>query len=188
MQMDNAARLWMIKTAHANLWRIPDFEIEDMIQEGFAVFYRIADTYPNITDMRHTMSLFKTAYINHIHCLAKTASRQRDMAATLAQQIETTASVELDSFDFVALVDNMPKEVGAVLRLLATEKGRAALRKPYAVKNGKRETLNERLCSLLNINPKTFLGSTARKRGTWFWDHDDGETVDIAAMVKHHFS
>ena len=90
---------------------------------------------------------------------------------------------EPSPYEIVSLLEH--DELCSVLRLMATEKGRAAMREPYAVTNGKRETLNDRLHRLLNRKQeKQFLGSTARKRGVWLWDHDDGVDVDLPSIIK----
>lgn len=148
--MDQGVRGWVYKTAREHFWRVADYyELEDLIQDSFFVWKRICDRYPDVTEIKPRMALFKRAFINHIHDVSKKktkwASRyvvEANMSAPL-DFIRDCADPNQDP-DLSLLIKQLPPKILTILkRLYADERGH-----PFRNKLDGRETTNERLCRL----------------------------------------
>lgn len=178
MEMDEPARLWVIKHARENYWRVAAYySLEDLIQDGFFTWYRVVSgqlskgkrkagdpvsmmhTYKYITDRPHIMALFKSAYHNHITDLAN----KRTACSPFNHAVEDWMDAPDDEVASAhLLISSAPEPVRKALALFTTDEGRAEMSKPYLVKNGHRETTNERLSKLT------------------------GHDGDLAGLIKQH--
>src|ERR1700734_1858383 len=80
--MDKGARLWMIKFARQQIWRVQDgsYDLDDLIQDGIVTWYRIAEKYKNEVDAKkHLMSLFQVSFMNYINTMSKKRGRQKPL-------------------------------------------------------------------------------------------------------------
>jgi len=187
--LHNTARkhAWRVVDSH--------YSKDDLIQDGYVCYYRVIARYTgtskyfttdrgNVIEVdrtnqkpltkAHLMSLFKTSFLNDITDKAKHRTRQPE--TTLA---DLTEDPDYESFlnrlkscrvaeDIVSQVyiRQAPAILLRVLELQHTDAGRKRLRVPYRIrKNGKRETMNERLCRLVGI---------------------DNKAVDLVAMLKQY--
>jgi len=152
MEMDNGARLWLFKHAHANLWRVPHwYGLDSLIQDGYMTYYRVVQRYIHVKKRGHMMALFKVCFINHIHDLSKQKSRLNETELTE----ELVAGLVEDSCEGVStLVMSAPQPVQGLIRALMTEKGQKKLRKPYRVGKRGRETTNVRWCRIAGVSSR----------------------------------
>lgn len=69
---------WVMNHVQANLWRVSRVrQREDLMQDAYEVFLRVAKKYPNEDTPQHFMSLFQRSWINHVHDLSNANTRQR---------------------------------------------------------------------------------------------------------------
>lgn len=154
-RMDRGAVGWLHTTVKQNYWRVASWmDYEDLIQDGFYFYCRITEKYPNVTTPSHRMALFKTAFTNHIHDLAKKrtrdsslSSRESDLGVSLPTLAEQT---EPESPDTSLIIATLPDVLRRLIVVLQTDE---RVRKPYRRRGAVRETTNERLCRLVGVNP-----------------------------------
>lgn len=167
--MDEGARLWLAKTVRKHYWRVSSFyDPDDLIQEGYEVYFYVRRRYPAATEPRHIMALFKRVFMCRITDLAN--KRTRSVPEVHAEDLRSPTSEVATIFDLIpaeadisaALVNfiGAPQYVLDALALFATPEGRARLRSkerhmPRCGRRAvRRETLNDRLLSLLGLDPE----------------------------------
>lgn len=166
--MDDGAKGWLFRTARKNFWRVADwYDIDDLIQDGYMCYYRVLDRYQDVHDKPHVMRLFQVTYINHIHDLSKKKTKQLDvpLSATLHLHAHLNShdrdySHEYDKVCADAGMIEVPPScpvsgiLGKLLAALNSEDEIIKLQSPFRVRlDGTRETLNDRLCALIGIDP-----------------------------------
>jgi DNA-directed RNA polymerase specialized sigma24 family protein len=150
--MDQGVRGWILKTARENLWRVSGhIEIDDLVQDGFMFWHRIVTRYPNVTETKHRMSLFKTAFTNHIHDLSKRKTRldvvpEADIDVPIEHMREGEDPSQDPDLSFI--IKQLPPAIMRVLtRMMEREN-------PYRLRLDRtRETTNERLCRIAGLDP-----------------------------------
>lgn len=150
--MDQGVRGYIYKTARANLWRVSgSYELGDLVQDGYLFWHRIVTKYPNVTETKHRMGLFKTAFSNHIHDLSKLKSRlevvlEADMDMPLDAMLEGEDPGQDPDLSFI--ISQLPPAIMRVLsRMLETEP-------PYRQRlDGSRETSRGRACRIAGLDP-----------------------------------
>jgi len=191
-ELDEFGRLWLLGTARANYWRVAGwYELDDLIADGHLCWACIVARYQEgqyttktgvvinkrrrVRKTKHLMALFKRAYTNRIHDLAKL--RTRAAAELLALDIEPTIPLDpevdsvwdelckdLPSLDHEGLISEAPPLLRRLLRVITADYGVHPLSEPYArcgEHDERRETTNERLCRLINVDPARFDVATA---------------------------
>lgn len=150
--MDQGAIGWLYKTARTQYWRVCHWQdLEDLIQDGYVAYYRILQKYPHIKNKSHLMRLFQVTFINHIHDLAKQDSHLPSLSM---EEIPIPDICDHSPATLLAELSQAPAPINQLLSLVATDKGRAKLRSQYRVRpDGYRETLNDRWCRLLGLDP-----------------------------------
>ena len=172
-QMDKGARLWLLKYARKNYWRVAAWiDLEDLIQDGFAAYYETLMRYPTAKDAAHIMRLFQLVFRSKIEDLVRAHKKQIDSARSdIIENVDsspTLSTILPDFSNFHALLVKAPQQIKDALNMLNSEHGRQELIKPFVrQENGRRETLNERWCSLLGYDPKQ---------------------VDVVTMLRSYFS
>lgn len=163
MQMDEGARNYLYKYAKKNHWRVAAWiDFDDLIQEGYYAYYYTINRYKDAKTPQHIMSLFKLVLCSTIEDLVRANTKQVDDARS--DIVETCDNMVLPDFSNLhALLIKAPQAIKDVLALLADDKQRDELTKPFTkYDNGRRETLNDRLCRLLNIDSKKDLVGEVR--------------------------
>lgn len=153
--MDQGARGWVIKTVQENFWRVADYyEFDDLVQDSWVVWNRIVTRYPDVTDIKQRMALFKRAFHNHIHDVSKKRTKHLSRYT-----VEADVGVSLDFLrdvpdanqdpDLVLMIKQLPPKILRMLERLYAE-GREH---PHRLRiDGTRETTNERLCRLAGLD------------------------------------
>jgi hypothetical protein len=170
MFMDDGARNWLFKHAKRNYWRVAAWiEFDDLIQEGYVEYCEVLKRYPQAVEASHKMRLFQLCFRSKIEDLVRLNTKQVDDARSdIVEVYESPAMIIPDFSNLHALLIKAPDLVKAALNLLNDEKMRDELVKPFErYDNGRRETLNERFCKLLNKDPKS---------------------VDIIRQLRMHFA
>jgi len=158
--LDRGMEAWIILTARKNYWRIaPWMEPEDLIQDGYLVWARCRDHYPDIVARSHFMALVKTSFINHITSLARKKFR------TPEELLVDSSILDLDGFPnslsmaccqegyLLCVAAQATFPIKAVLELLTTQRGMKLLR---TFPQKRSEGLNRYLCRLIGIDAERF--------------------------------
>jgi len=144
MPMDEGARLWTIKVANKEYWRVCRwYDVDDLVQDGVMWWYVTANRYPN-AEKPHLMSLYKMSFARHITDLA------RDMASKYEAPCDDVSELANDA-DAQSDMDRCIVEAPPVVRSLL----QAVIDNPQELfaKRVDKKTLNERLCKLVGIEP-----------------------------------
>ena len=151
--MDKSERGYLYKYARKNYWRVASWmDFDDFIQTGCLAYYETRKRYPDAIDPKHIMALYKLVLRTHIENIVRVKSRQPDMVEAPGR-IENLVSVS-DTIVLSDLLRKAPSPIKEALLLFTDENKRAQLAKPYSRSKGQRETLNQRICSLLGLDHK----------------------------------
>jgi hypothetical protein len=181
-EMDEGARGWLIKTAKENLWRVPAWvELEDLIEDGLLVYHRVILKYEErdyvspsgyvtkksrrVRSRAHIQRLFQMAYTFHLNDLANKRTEcggevmVRDLSSRAADAIEGVVwdvfAPTPDALAHEQLICDAPYLVRRLLVVMTKDERLPAMLSRYRVAaNGYRETLNDRLCRLIGVDPK----------------------------------
>lgn len=150
--MDQGVRGWIFKTARENMWRVSShIELLDLMQDGAVIWLKVCGRYPGVTETKHRMALFKTAFTNHIHDLSKKRTRL-DLVPEADCDVPLDVMLEREDPtadpDFAFIVKQLPPALARVLSRVITSDS------PYRLHlDHTRETTNERLCRFGGLDP-----------------------------------
>lgn len=169
--LDDSARIWMVRYARKNFWRVAAwYDLDDLIQDGYMCWAHICRYYCNserdapVTEIKHLMSLFKRAFSNHVHQLANKRSAGNWFSPFCGEMVVTEECVDLEDpalvlptstdADAISLAEAPP----AVRKLIDEITQHPELvdvqcRRQLA---GRRQTTNEWLCSIVGLDPTQF--------------------------------
>ena len=157
---------WVRNYIRRNAWRVPiDYGPDDLYQDAYAVFLRIADHYPDVRSPRHFMALFMRAYANHITNLSNARTTRASWESMLIDPLEieeqTNALIECPDHLGERLLRRQiktgPRAIKRLLGIMHIDRltfERAAT--PPRVKRcrRRRETTNEYFCRLVGFDPE----------------------------------
>lgn len=149
---DDGARKWLYKFAHKHYWRVAAWiDYDDLVQEGYMAYYEVLKRYPQATERAHIMRLFQLVFRSTIEDLVRKNTKQIDDARSdLVETFDSPNMIIPDFSNLHALLIKAPQVIKDALALLNDEKAREELQKPFVkYDNGRRETLNERMCKLI---------------------------------------
>lgn len=165
--MDRGARLWLARAVRANYWRVSSwYDLDDVMQEGYYAYYYMERRYPDVTEPRHKMALFKLVFHSVITNLANQHTRRADEVVecdidTRAESCDGWSPSFLDTVQAEPSADEAdlvgaPRPVRDAIALMASgdPRLRAPPSRPQPVRRH-RETLNDRLCRLTGYDPDT---------------------------------
>ena len=156
--MDEGAKKWMIGYARRNYWRVATWmDLDDLIQDGYYAWVEVCWRYPAIIDQpAQIMSMFKLCFADKITDLSRGKTKQQDDARSDIVDVFDGPEMAVDPSNFNLLLAKAPKVVKDTIELLTSDRMKDELNKPYERDaNGRRETLNQRICRLLNLDPNT---------------------------------
>lgn len=123
---------YVVNFVRRNYWRVAEImEKEDVMQEALFIFLKLQRQYNYIDNAAWFMGLFKVAFSNHFNDLSNTTTRQKVLKEALnkpsamsgtEEGVESILVHEHNTNEgyFVCIIEQAPKEVRAVLSLLAT--------------------------------------------------------------------
>lgn len=167
--MDEGARNYLFKYARKQHWRVAAWiDFDDLIQEGYFAYYDTLRRYPTAQEPQHKMALFKLVLRSNIEDLVRKNTKQIDDARSDLVELSDNPNMILPDFSNLhALLIKAPKAIKDALALLADDKAREELQKPFTrYDNGRRETLNDRFTRLMGID----------------------NTIDVVGQLKSYFS
>jgi len=177
--IDEGAVAWMHKHARANFWRVARwYDFDDLIQEGYSVWYRLVDKYcfpekpykttkgnvmpprdhKPVTERKHIMSLFKLSYTQHVHDLANRRTFEcEDVVSSLIAVDQSPMPFWERVFpfadDFASLITHAEPAVRAALLAIDAMDAKELRSKDRVRLKGKTETLNTRVCKRAGLDP-----------------------------------
>jgi hypothetical protein len=132
--------------ARQNVWRTrPDYDLDDLYQEGYLVYLRIKERYPDAVDPPHFMKLFMVSYENVIHDISSATTNARHVAINNQQLHHSGFLADADVRLF--LEEAPPLARKAMKRALEGKK-------PAKRRNYFRLPTNDYLCALAGVNPR----------------------------------
>ena len=158
--MDEASRRWIFKYTNKNYRRVANWiEYEDLIQEGYVAYYEVRRWYPSATQPAHIQSLLQLVFRSRIEDIIRKALRKGRPPTTdtldVVRDAEPASLVEADTSGLQLLLIQAPKIIKDALEVLTNPATQDALDKPFGrTNNGRKETLNDRLCALLGVDSK----------------------------------
>lgn len=163
-------RGWAYNYIAQNRWRVDGInDIEDLMQDAYVVFLKVADTYPRVIEPRHFMALYKTSLRNFLLDKARHFERCKNVVDINAV-LDTAPNTEEylitpDAFLGVthnegplnAMLAKASPELAMLLQFLKDDCNLAALREAQRTeKYAPRMTLDQRLSKLLGIEAFPF--------------------------------
>jgi hypothetical protein len=168
--MDDGAKAWMMGYARRNYWRVAAWmDLDDLIQDGYYAWVEVCWRYPAIIDQpAQIMSMFKLCFADKITDLSRGKTKQQDDARSdIVDVFDGDAVTMPDPSNFNLLLVKAPKLVKDTIELMTSDRMKDELNKPYERQaNGHRETLNERICRLLKLDPNSI--DAVRETRMWF--------------------
>lgn len=160
-KMDDSCYRWLRRTAAKHHWRVASFvDLDDLIQDGYLTYQRVLLKYPELRTRRQIMAMFKRIYHMHLHDLANWRTKRprevlhSDLAVADADEDNTWDQLLAQFDDELMLIVEAPERVRQALLAVMSEVGQKRMTSEYRVrKDGTRETLNDRLCSMLGYDP-----------------------------------
>lgn len=139
--LDQGLRLWLVKTARKNFWRVASwYEFTDLVQDGFMCYAVCLRKYGDKVDNpSHFCSLVKTTFLNHITDMANKRSNAADAGCgevtmgDLARQSDSPQNTNLESLygenaselgdaEMSMTLSSAPDEVRELMRTITTGK------------------------------------------------------------------
>ena len=154
--MDEGAKRWLWKYAKKQHWRVAAWiDFDDLIQCGYVEYCEVLYRYPQATDAAHKMRLFQLCFRSKIEDLVRSNTKQIDEARSdIVETYDGDAVLLPDFSNLHALLIKAPQLVKDVLALFNDENARKVLQQPFVkYDNGRRETLNDRICQLIGKDP-----------------------------------
>lgn len=151
----------------ANFWRVAaTMQYEDVTQEAYVVFLRLAAKYGVLDTPQHFMALFKTAWFNHFTDLTHADSKHRQGVSGVAgfQDSDESTSLldllpgDLENAGYLAtLLRQAPEDVRKALQFYLTAPAEVMITVTQVwSKKGKRASShNQMLCNALGIEQGT---------------------------------
>lgn len=141
-----------------NAWRTaPDYDLDDLFQVSYMAFAQTCETYPNVIDPPHFMSLYKKVLHSRFTDLSRNKKKNRhvfsmsmhadDERATQFQACEDVAKIESA---MQLLIDDAPPQIRRMLKNLDLRKPAETRRKNQCLRK-----LNEKLCHAAEV-PETY--------------------------------
>ena len=161
-RLDAGIRGWLVNTAKKNYWRVPSwYDLDDLIQDGYICYSICNRKYGHDLQPSHFMALVKVSYINHIHDLANSKTRNSpELIVPMDSPVFSRA--EPEEATFFTLLKQLPNELQELLFILLNDAKSIPM-----LRNGReRESTNAYLCRLIGVDP---------------------EYVNLQAVFKEHF-
>ena len=142
---DGVIQKWAASYIRRNQWRCDCIHsFEDLLQEAALIFTKLVKRYPNVTERKHFMALFKTSLKNAIHDHSRYVKRKRTFGVEVPFE---EGRIVADNTYLTALLAEAPDEVKLALMLLDTEPEEVRKNLPQ-----QRENLNMRLCRVAGLD------------------------------------
>jgi hypothetical protein len=152
-----SVRAWTLSYLRRNKWRFdPIHDIDDLLQDAYCVFARVAERYPRVVEAPHFMALYKTALFNEMCDASSKNSKRKTVIADLevdgCELAEKMTCNLAEDGAMSLLLASAPPEVRLLLSAFSSERHLLEMRKPYRKHRGlPRDSFNTRIKKLLGI-------------------------------------
>ena len=153
---DEGAIGWLHHYARRNYWRVAAWmEYDDLIQDGYCAWAEVCWRYPTaVNNPAHIMAMFKLCFAAIVTDRSRQKTKQYDDARSDIVDVFDGDEMSVDPSNFNLLLAKAPKLVRDTIELMTSDRMKDELNKPYERQaSGRRQTLNERLCSILKLDP-----------------------------------
>lgn len=182
--LDTGMRGWIVNTARASYRRIANYDMDDLVQEGYCCYYKCRSRYVGVEGLvtrsgeacrflpnenpdklarQHFQALVKTTFSNRIATLiVKQPVGQEIPISDMTRVDQTTESAweqimptEAENQTAAALLMSAPAEIKQLFQLLVDDALElSGYRRFGKGKRAPRETTNRRFCRLLGLSPE----------------------------------
>lgn len=156
-QWEGPIEKWAKSYIWQNLWRCDAVHgTEDLLQDSFLIFLKLAERYPRVVDPPHFMSLFKRSITNMIHDHARRmVKKKRVFDLSYDEELAHSIIGEPTNGGYLsALLAEAPEELKLALAIMDEKPEVVRANGPY------RENLNMRLRRALDNGTEfDFVGS-----------------------------
>lgn len=156
---DETFRGYAINFIKKNSWRcehIHDFD--DLLQDAYLTFRRVKAAYPEITEPKHFMALYKAALNNEIIDRARFKRNKSQSEVVLDDDLLQFISDSVGSYSnegyLRALLDEMPPETKLFLKAMNDDKTLKLIRKKHR---------RSRLARMLDLPKRENFNATLRR-------------------------
>lgn len=115
---------WVVNHVHKNFWRVErTTERADLMQDAYVVFLRLQARYTEVTEPKHFMALYKSAWSNHFTDLANADTEARVLTqlktrTSEGEEIDLELQGDTDNDGALStMLRQAPREVTMVLNL-----------------------------------------------------------------------
>lgn len=142
---------WTVRFALAQSWRVePEFDADDIIQEGYLTFCKVRECYPLVRNPKHFMALFKTCLLNVVNTLSTRRTKRNQIQRHFDETIVEPVGHDIGISDAIEalMISDAPPAVRKLLNRL-TSPHRVT---PRMQTSGRRETTNEFFCRIVGLD------------------------------------
>jgi len=120
---EGATKNWAKGFLLKNRWRCDRIhEIDDLLQDAYLTFLKIADRYPRVMGQAHFMTLYRRAMANEMHDRSRYMRRKRELhqdTSVDAVEISAERIGEVSNSGYVnLLIDQAPDDLKLALECL----------------------------------------------------------------------
>lgn len=153
---------WAANFIRKNIWRCDNINsFQDLMQDAYLVFARVAMTYPRVVEPKNFMALFKMAMANKMHDRSLYKKRKSAAEVCLSSDVSeffTGRIGEMTNAGYLgALLNEAPEELRLALNLLAEgvprENFNVAKKSPGKRTLHTKENLSMVLARILGLGP-----------------------------------
>lgn len=152
---EGAVENWAKKYAAANEWRtLPVHDRADLVQDAFTIYLDCSRRYWYEGNEKRFMALFMRSFVNEVNDL----SNERTDEATTETQLALAGGMETFEQGSPEIPDALSLEdaPNIVRKLVDAFEDQGRLPHPLRERaDGTRETLNQRLCRMAGVDPRT---------------------------------
>jgi hypothetical protein len=144
---------WIIKYSKTNYWRVRAWmDFDDLIHEGIAAYYEVRHRYPDAVEVPHIQHLLMKVMRSRVEHIIRRHYKQADVYVD-STVVERYDGVTEDMTEIHAKLLETPIAVRDLLSALVSPAGDVE-------EKGYRDSLHERLCRILDKDPKRNRAST----------------------------
>ena len=158
----NEIKGWTLNYLKNHFWRCEHelHDEDDIVQDAYCLFLKLADHYPRVVEPAHFMSLYKTSLRNLMHDKSRYRALKETVIDVDVPQEKTFNTVAYcrhnEAFVIHDLLSADP-EIKMLMEFVADEKNLELLREPQRTEKGApRMTIDQRLAKLLGTGPFPF--------------------------------
>src|SRR5690606_11351497 len=157
-------KFWSLAYIRKNKWRYEyTHDVDDLIQDAYVVFMKVAEAYPRCVQPGHFMALYKTSLRNMLWDKSREYERKlhlidEHMEVDFAQTGDCDTPDPLSNLgEVAALIASGPPEIRMFMSFIQNDENLLKLREPQRSKRGEpRLNFDQRVAKMLGIEKYPF--------------------------------